>query len=63
MDLELFPDIGRPIRVFTNDFVDFVIVEYGDVFESIANSILRVLVPIEQPLRAAPPPLILFAFA
>jgi len=61
MDLELFPDLGRPIRVFTNDFVDFVIVEYGDVFESIANTILRVLVPIEQTLRAAPPLLILVA--
>ncbi len=63
MDFELFPNLGAPIRTFTNRFVDVLIVEYGDIFESIANAILRVLVPLEQTLRAAPPWLILVIVA
>ncbi len=63
MDFDLFPDFGKPVRDVTNTFVDFVIIEYGDVFEAIANAILRVLVPIEQTLRGAPPIVILAAVA
>lgn len=63
MPFELFPDIGDPIRNATNEFVDVLIIEYGDVFEGIANAILRILVPIEQALRASPPLLILVAVA
>jgi glycine betaine/proline transport system permease protein len=59
MDFQLFPDLGAPIRGVTNDFVRFLIVDYGDVFESIANAVLVVLVAIEQALRAAPPIVIL----
>lgn len=63
MPFELFPDFGTPIRKSTNEFVDVLIIEYGDVFEAIANAILRILVPIEQTLRAAPPVVILIAIA
>ena len=63
MPFDLFPDLGAPIRSFTNEFVDVLIIEYGDIFESIANAILRVLVPIEQTLRGAPPWLILLIVA
>jgi len=59
MAFELFPDFGTPIRDVTNRLVDILIVDYGDFFEAIANSILGVLVPLEQTLRGAPPLLIL----
>ena len=59
MPIELFPDLGGPIRKATNTFVDTLIVDYGHIFEAIANVILRVLVPLEQLLRSAPPYVIL----
>lgn len=57
----MFPDIGTPIADAVNRFVDWLVVEHGAFFESIANAILVVLVAIEQALRHAPPLLILAA--
>ncbi|HOV04845.1 MAG TPA: proline/glycine betaine ABC transporter permease [Hyphomicrobiales bacterium] len=55
----MFFDIGQPIRKATNDFVDFLVVDYGDFFEAVSNSILSVLVSLERVLRDAPPWLVL----
>jgi glycine betaine/proline transport system permease protein len=55
----MFPDIGTPIAVNVDAFVDWLVITHGDFFEAIANGFLRVLVPIEQTLRNAPPPVIL----
>jgi glycine betaine/proline transport system permease protein len=57
----MFPDIGAPIADAVNRFVDWLVVEHGAFFESIANAILVVLVAIEQTLRNAPPLVILIA--
>ena len=57
----MFPDIGAPIADAVNRFVDWLVVEHGAFFESIANAILVVLVAIEQTLRNAPPLVILVA--
>jgi glycine betaine/proline transport system permease protein len=57
----MFPDIGTPIAEGVDRFVDWLVVEHGAAFESVANGLLVVLVPVEQALRAAPPPLILVA--
>ncbi|MEZ5839202.1 MAG: proline/glycine betaine ABC transporter permease [Hyphomicrobiales bacterium] len=57
----MFLDIGQPIRKATNDFVDYLVVAHGDLFEAIANSILTVLVALERVLRDAPPWLVLAA--
>ena len=51
----MFPDIGTPIADTVNQFVEWLIVEHGAFFESIANALLTVLVLIEQALRWAPP--------
>lgn len=59
----MFIDIGKPIADATNAFIQWLIVNYGDVFESIANALLTVLVFIEQLLRGAPPWLILVILA
>jgi len=59
----MFIDIGKPIADATNAFIQWLIVNYGDVFESIANALLTVLVFIEQLLRGAPPWLILVIVA
>lgn len=57
----MFPDIGTPIAEAVNGFVDWLVVEHGAFFESIADAILVVLVAIEQALRRAPPVVILAA--
>ena len=59
----MFIDIGKPIADATNAFIQWLIVSYGGVFESIANALLTVLVFIEQLLRGAPPWLILVIVA
>lgn len=57
----MFPDIGTPIAETVDAFVDWLVITHGGFFESIASGFLAVLVPIEQALRGAPPPVILAA--
>jgi glycine betaine/proline transport system permease protein len=57
----MFPDFGAPIADAVNRFVDWLVVEHGAFFESIANAMLVVLVAIERVLRGAPPAVILIA--
>jgi glycine betaine/proline transport system permease protein len=57
----MFIDIGRPIADATNSFVAWLIVDYGNVFEAVSNSLLTVLVALERVLRGAPPWVILLA--
>nr|WP_075222761.1 proline/glycine betaine ABC transporter permease [Acuticoccus yangtzensis] len=54
-------DLGRTIRGATNDFVRFLVVNYGDFFDAISEPVLRTLVTLERTLRDAPVPLVLFA--
>lgn len=50
-----FPDwLKWPLRRWVNEFVDWLIVNYADSFESVANSVLYVLLQIEALLRGAP---------
>jgi len=55
----MFVDIGRLIADYTNVFVEYLIVNYGDVFEAVSNSLLTILVALERMLRDSPPWLIL----
>ncbi len=57
----MFLDIGKPIAESTNAAVRWLIVSYGDVFESFANTLLTALVFIERLLRGAPPWVVLVA--
>jgi glycine betaine/proline transport system permease protein len=57
----VFPDFGGPLRRGTNEFVQYVVITYGDGFEAFANAILVVLVAIEQVLRNAHPAFVLAA--
>jgi len=59
----MFIDIGPSVASSANAFVEWLIVNYGDGFEAVANAILVVLVAIEGALRAAPPWMILIAIA
>ncbi|MDD7909378.1 MULTISPECIES: ABC transporter permease [Pseudovibrio] len=63
MDSVLFPDIGRPIRVATNNFVDYLVINYGDGFEAFSNFILFFLVQLERFLRSADPVVVLLCVA
>jgi glycine betaine/proline transport system permease protein len=57
----VFPDLGGPLRRGTNDFVQHIVITYGDGFEAFANTLLVVLVAIEQVLRNAHPGVVLAA--
>lgn len=57
----MFFDFGRPLIGATNDFVRYLVVNYGDGFEAFSNFILQILLVIERALRDAPPALILGA--
>lgn len=51
----MFPEgLEWPLRRWVNEFVDWLIVNYADSFEALANSVLYVLVQIEALLRALP---------
>lgn len=53
--------IGKAIRSATNDFVRFLIVNYGDQFEAFSDFLLQALVWLEDVLEATPI-LVLLAF-
>lgn len=60
----IFVDVGRMVRRATNDFVEFLVVTYGDQFEAFSNSILGILVWIERLLlgRSEPEIILLIVF-
>ena len=52
-------DVGRTIRGATNDFVRWLVVNYGDFFDAVSEPVLRALVWLEHLLRDAPVPVVL----
>lgn len=51
----MFPEsLKWPLADWTNSAVDWLVVNYGDVFEAAANGLLSVLVQLESLLRGAP---------
>ncbi len=46
--------LNLPLNSWTNDFVRWLVTEYGIVFETVSNSILAVLVGLEHFLRDLP---------
>ncbi len=60
----MFPDwLEWPLGIWVNRFVDWLVLNYGDVFESIANTLLWVLVRLEHFLRWLPWWLVIIAIA
>ncbi|RAI03311.1 ABC transporter permease [Acuticoccus sediminis] len=53
-------DVGRSIRGATNDFIEWLVINYGNVFEAISDPVLKALVWLEHLLRDAPVPVVLF---
>ena len=51
----MFPEqLNVPLGKWVNQFVDWLVVNYGAAFEAFADSLLTVLVALEQVLRGAP---------
>lgn len=51
----MFPEqLTWPLAKWVNQFVDWLVVNYGDVFETISNTVLTILVTLERVLRGAP---------
>jgi glycine betaine/proline transport system permease protein len=50
-----FPDWGTPLRDTTNQAIAWLVATLGDQFETGANSLLAVLLALEQGLRGLPP--------
>ena len=44
----IFIDLGRTVRRATNDFIEYLVITFGDQFEAFSNAILGVLVWIER---------------
>ncbi|MDJ0950132.1 MAG: proline/glycine betaine ABC transporter permease [Alphaproteobacteria bacterium] len=60
----MFPEeLGWPLRLWIDEFVDWLVINYGDVFEAAADSVLFLLVGLEQGLRALPWWLVVLAVA
>ena len=60
----MFPEqLNVPLGKWVNQFVDWLVVNYGAAFEAFADSLLTVLVALEQVLRGAPWWLVLIAIA
>ncbi|KXJ52047.1 MAG: ABC transporter permease [Thalassospira sp. Nap_22] len=60
----MFPEqLNVPLGKWVNQFVDWLVVNYGAAFEAFADSLLTVLVALEQVLRGAPWWVILIAIA
>lgn len=51
----MFPEqLSWPLRLWIDDFVDWLVIAHGDAFEAAANAVLVVLVGLEQVLRGVP---------
>ena len=60
----MFPEqLNVPLGKWVNQFVDWLVVNYGEAFEAFADSLLTVLVALEQVLRGAPWWVVLIAIA
>ncbi|WP_018632624.1 ABC transporter permease [Neomegalonema perideroedes] len=55
----MFVDLGKPIADGVNQFVRYLIVNYGDGFEAVSNFILKILLFIETGLRDLHPAILL----
>lgn len=60
----MFPEqLNVPLGKWVNQFVDWLVTNYGAAFEAFADSLLTVLVALEQVLRGAPWWVVLIAIA
>ncbi|MFV1850760.1 MAG: ABC transporter permease [Thalassospira sp.] len=60
----MFPEqLNVPLGKWVNQFVDWLVINYGATFEAFADSLLTVLVALEQVLRGAPWWVVLIAIA
>lgn len=57
--MSFFIDIGKPIKTSVNQFIDFLVVDYGSVFEAFSNTLIGMLVFLERMLLSVPPPIII----
>jgi len=55
--------LNVPLGKWVNQFVDWLVINYGAAFEAFADSLLTVLVALEQVLRGAPWWVVLIAIA
>ncbi len=58
--MSIFLDIGQPIADSANEAIRYMVVEHGDAFESVADSVLGLLVFIERSLRSLPASVFIF---
>lgn len=60
----MFPEqLNVPLGKWVNQFVDWLVINYGAAFEAFADSLLTILVALEQVLRGAPWWVVLIAIA
>lgn len=57
--MNIFFDIGSQIKNSVNSGIDFLVIHYGDAFETVSDSILVLLIALERGLRATPAPILI----
>lgn len=55
----IFLALGKPIKTHVNNAVDYLVINYGDGFEAVSNSLLTLLVALERGLKAIPAPILI----
>ncbi|KZL17306.1 Glycine betaine/L-proline transport system permease protein ProW [Pseudovibrio axinellae] len=63
MEFNVFPNFGKPIKDGVNQFVEYLVVNYGDATEAFSDSLLYFLVKLERLLRGTDPIYILVIVA
>ncbi|MGE4529303.1 MAG: ABC transporter permease [Rhodospirillaceae bacterium] len=53
--MDIFINFGPDLAAAVNQAIDWMVVTYGDGFESFSNGVLTILVALEHGLRALPP--------
>ncbi len=59
--MDIFFDISKAVRKSINNFVDMLLIDYGNVFEAMSNAVLTLIVHLEKALRAVPEPVFIIA--
>jgi glycine betaine/proline transport system permease protein len=57
--MSFFIDISEPIKTSVNQFIDFLVVDYGSVFETFSNTLIGMLVFLEKILMGIPAPIMI----
>ncbi|TDR27882.1 ABC transporter permease [Hydromonas duriensis] len=57
--MSFFIDISEPIKININLFLEYIVVEFGSVFDAFSSTLISMLVALEKLLVGIPPPVMI----